>query len=114
MDQVRETMNIGNVARGSVPEVFEHSVEQVIKNIRDVNTSPTQKRKITLEFIFAPSETRETGDIEFKSTVKLAAIKAATGNFFIAATGAGSRAYCRDPRQDSLFIEQPPATPKAQ
>ena len=109
---VRETMNIGNIARGAAPEVFEHALEQVLKNISDINTSATQKRKIVLSFVFEPSETRELGEVTFGCEVKLASLKAAKGNFFISKRGSDIRAYARDPRQDDLFHEEPPASPK--
>jgi len=111
MDSVRETMNIGNIARGSVPEVFEHALEQVYKNISDINTSATQKRGITLKFTFEPSETREVGEVTFACETKLASIKAAKGNFFLAKRGAEIRGFARDPRQDDLFAAPQPDEP---
>lgn len=62
----RETINIGNIAKGCVPEVFEHAMQQVLKNIADINTSATQKRQITLKFTFKPSESREVGEVTFQ------------------------------------------------
>ena len=110
----RETMNIGNIAKGSVPEVFEHALQQVLKNISDVNTSATQKRSITLKFTFKPSESREVGEIMFECSEKLASIKPATGNFFLTRRGSDVRGYARDPKQDELFVKEPAATPQAQ
>lgn len=109
MDQVRETMNIGNIARGSVPEVFAHALEQVYKNISDINTSATQKRSIVLKFTFDPSETREVGEVTFSCETKIASIKAAKGNFFLAKRGSEVRGYARDPKQDELFAQEAPA-----
>lgn len=110
----RETMNIGNIARGSVPEVFQHALEQVYKNISDINTSAEQKRGITLKFTFEPSETREVGEVTFACETKLASIKAAKGNFFLSKRGDQVRGYARDPRQDDLFKQEAPATPQPQ
>jgi hypothetical protein len=112
VEQIRETMNIGNIARGSVPEVFEHALEQVLKNISDINTAPTQKRQITLKFVFKPSETREVGEVIFSCEEKLASIRPASGNFFLSKTQSGIRGYARDPKQDELFAAQPSAAPK--
>jgi hypothetical protein len=108
----RETMNIGNIARGSVPEVFEHALAQVLKNIADINTSPTQKRAITLKFVFLPSETREVGEVVFSCEEKLASIRPAKGNFFLSKRGSDIRGYARDPKQDDLFAEEPTKGPK--
>ena len=110
----RETMNIGNIAKGSVPEVFEHALQQVLKNITDVNTSATQKRQITLKFTFMPSESREVGEVTFQCEEKLASIKPASGNFFLSKRGSDVRGYARDPKQDDLFKEEKPETPRAQ
>lgn len=110
----RETMNIGNVARGSVPEVFEHALQQVLKNISDPNTSATQKREIVLKFTFKPSESREVGEITFQCSEKLASIKAAVGNFFLSRRGNEVRGYARDPKQDDLFKEEKIESPRAQ
>jgi GH35 family endo-1,4-beta-xylanase len=114
MDQVRETMNIGNIARGSVPQVFEAALHEVLKNISDINTPATQKRSIILKFSFEPSETREVGEITFHAETKLASIKAAKGNFFIAKRGSDVRGYARDPKQDELFAQPQPNEPRAQ
>lgn len=113
MDQ-RETMNIGNIAKGSVPEVFEHALTQVLKNISDPNTSATQKRSITLKFTFKPSESRELGEVTFECSEKLASIKPATGNFFLSRRGERVLGFARDPKQDQLFAAEPAATPQAQ
>ncbi len=41
MDSVRETMNIGNICRGGVMERFERALDEVYKNIDDVNRPAT-------------------------------------------------------------------------
>lgn len=105
----RETMNIGNIAKGSVPEVFEHALQQVLKNISDPNTMATQKRQIVLKFTFKPSESREVGEINFSCEEKLASIRPATGNFFLTKRGNDVRGYARDPKQDDLFKTEPAA-----
>lgn len=112
MMDVKETINLGNIARGSVPEVFEHALQQVFRNISDINTSPTQKRQIVLRFTFKASETREVGEITFACEEKLASIKPANGNFFIAKRGSDIRGFARDFRQDELFAAEPSPGPK--
>lgn len=108
METTRETMNIGNICRGSVPEVFERALAEVFANINDINTNADQKRKVTLEFCFSPSATREVGEIDFKCSTKLAGVKTVAGNFFLAKPMQGPvRGYARDPKQDELFAAQP-------
>jgi hypothetical protein len=110
----RETMNVGNICKGAVPEVFEHALQQVLKNISDVNTDAKQKRTIVLKFTFKPSESREVGEVTFSCEEKLASIKAANGNFFLTRRGNDVRGYARDPKQDDLFKSEPAASPQSQ
>lgn len=111
---VRDTINIGNICAGSVPEVFERTIGEVLKNIADINTPPKQKRQVVLKFTFEPSESREVGEVSFTCDAKLASVKPAKGNFFIARRGNDVRGYARDPKQEQLFASEPPATPKSQ
>jgi hypothetical protein len=106
MDLLRETMNIGNICREGVPENFALALQKVLENINDINTDAEQSRKLTLEFNFQPSKTREVGEVTMKVTTKLAGPKPVTGNFFLStpATG-GVRGYARDPKQDELFAQ---------
>ena len=115
MDLVRETMNIGNICREGVPEHFQLALQKVLENIDDINTDAEQTRKITLEFIFEPSKTREVGEVHLKVSAKLAGLRAVTGNFFMAKGTKGDiRGYARDPKQDDLFAEQPSPWPNNQ
>lgn len=115
MDTLRETMNIGNICRESVPEVFARALQEVFNNIDDINTDPEQSRKLTLEFTFQPSQTREVGEIHFKCSTKLAGVKTVAGNFFLGKSAKGAvRGYARDPKQDELFAQQPAQTDRAQ
>ena len=69
---VRETANIGNLCGGAIPEVFDRTLEQVMKNIADINCPAEQKREITLKISFKPAENRELGEVSFKCEAKLA------------------------------------------
>jgi len=44
MDMVRETINIGNICKGSVKELFERPMQEVFSNIDDINAPGEQKR----------------------------------------------------------------------
>ena len=55
---VRETANIGNLCGGAIPEVFDRTLEQVMKNIADINCPAEQKREITLKISFKPVQKR--------------------------------------------------------
>jgi hypothetical protein len=112
MDQ--PTMNIGSICGGAIPEVFDKTLDSVLRNIVDINTPAEQPREITIKIKFKPAENRELGEISFRCEAKLASVKAAKGNFFLAKRGADVRGYCRDPKQEQLFRDEPAATPQAQ
>lgn len=108
----RETMNIGNIAGGAIPEVFDKTLDSVLRNIADINTPAEQPREIVIKIKFKPAENRELGEVSFRCEAKLAGVKVAKGNFFIAKRGADIRGYARDPKQEQLFVEEKPATPR--
>lgn len=110
MDLVRETMNIGNICRCTVPERFDRALQQVLENIDDPNTPPEQKRKLVIEFVFEPSNTREVGEVRCNIKTSLAGMEGVAGNFFISKPAKGPvRGYARDPKQDDLFAAEPTA-----
>lgn len=84
MDTVRETMNLGNLCGGKILEVADHTIDQVLKNICDPSTPAEQKREVIIKLKFEPAENRELGTVSFSCEAKLASVKPAKGNFFIA------------------------------
>lgn len=111
----RETMNLGNICGGQVLEVVDNTIDKVLKNIVDPSTAAEQKREIVLKIKFVPAENRELGTVTFTCEAKLASVKPAKGNFFIARRANGDvRGYARDPKQSELFREEKPATPQPQ
>jgi hypothetical protein len=114
VENQRETINLGNLCGGAALEVFEDAVAKIMANIADINTDPTQKREIVLKFSFKPSESREVGEAMVKCETKLASIKAAKGNFFLAKRGGQVKGYAQNPRQEALFATEAAATPQPQ
>lgn len=107
-------VNIGNICGGSVDERFGRELAEVMKNIADLNTNPTAKRKITLEFVITPGHTREVAEVEFRCTSKLAPASSQKSNMFISKRMGSVQAYARDPRQEEMFRNEKPASPGAQ
>lgn len=107
-------INIGSICGGAVPEVFDKAVEQVLSNIVDINYPAEAPREITLKIKFKASESREVGEVSFNVTTKLPSVKPAKGNFFLAKRMGGVRGYCRDPKQEEMFRNEPPAVPQPQ
>lgn len=59
-------MQLSEINSGALQEVFDYEFNKVLRNIRDVNTDPKAKRKVTIEMTISPNEKRTIGDIDFK------------------------------------------------
>ncbi len=59
-------MQLSEINSGALQEVFDYEFDKVLRNIRDVNTDPKAKRKVTVEMTISPNEKRTIGDIDFK------------------------------------------------
>jgi hypothetical protein len=68
-------VSLGSIGNGAASELFQRELEAVLKNMQDVNTKHDAKRKITLSFIFAADEARETCSATIKCESKLAPVK---------------------------------------
>ena len=105
------SLNIGNICNGAVLEVFQRAVEEVAKNIKDLNTGENTKRKVTLEFTFAPFPDRTGANVSFNCSTKLSSVKAVPGIIFVTEIQGKATAFAHDPRQEALFHE-PVAAPQ--
>jgi hypothetical protein len=63
--------NLSEIAEGAVQSKFAKEVEKVCKNILDLNTDATKKRKITISLTYIPNDQRNSVDVvvETKSTL---------------------------------------------
>ena len=59
-------MQLSEINSGALQEVFDYEFDKVLRNIRDINTDPKAKRKVTIEMTISPNEKRTIGDIDFK------------------------------------------------
>lgn len=59
-------MKLSELSGGALQEIFDVEFDKVMKNIKDINTDPRAKRKITIEMTIAPNEKRTIGNIDFK------------------------------------------------
>lgn len=73
MDKEKQLINfnLSEIADGAVQAKFAQEVEKVCKNILDLNTDASKKRKITLTLTYVPDDQRNSVDvgIETKSTL---------------------------------------------
>ncbi|KRK78775.1 hypothetical protein [Companilactobacillus nodensis] len=60
--------DLTEIGDGGVQEKFTREIEKVTKNILDPNTDPTTKRKIQIDLVFAPNDTRNA--VGVMTTVK--------------------------------------------
>jgi hypothetical protein len=58
--RTEEIADLSTLGAGATAEKFAAELRAVLENIRDPNTDPKAKRKISLEFVFHPAEDRET------------------------------------------------------
>lgn len=108
------SLNIGNVCGGAVPELFEHEMQKMLKNVADLNTDPEAKRSITLEFTFKPAPDRKSAVVKLLCKAKHAGVNAVAGSVFMSTAQGSVQAFTEDPRQTTLFAAEPTATPSKQ
>lgn len=97
-----------------MPELFEHEVTKMLKNVADLNTDPEAKRSITMEFVFKPSPDRKSAVVKLTFKAKHAGVNAVAGSVFMSTAHGEVRAFTEDPRQAKLFVAAPAATPTQQ
>lgn len=100
-----DLITLGNICGGAVEELFQRELEEVLKNIGDVNTDPEAKRKITMEFTLKPFEDRSGAQIWFAVKSKVMPAVAAAGTMFLQRRGTSMVAIPHDPQQAKLFRE---------
>jgi hypothetical protein len=101
-------VNLSNIGNGVANELFQHELEKVLANIDDVNSSPTDVRKITLEVLIKPSQNREMGEVKVKCFSKLAGIKPAVSSLFFFKNRGKPAAFRQDVRQPDLGFNEKP------
>ena len=102
-----EKLNLDNICLCAVPEVFQRSLKEVIKNIRDTNTPVATERTLTLQFKFKPYADRSGADVTLSVKEGLAGIEPVKGVMYLSGKNENLHAWPSDPRQEVLFTEQP-------
>lgn len=112
-EELDYSVNIGNLNGGSIPEIFAKLHQQVMDNIRDVNTTATKKRSITLKITYAPTADRKAAQTMLDTTMKLAPHETMAGTIHIAKVKGKVIGFVHDPAQDELRFGES-ASPKQQ
>ena len=81
---MEEKLRIEELAGGSIQEQFQKAVGAVLENMRDINTSYKEKRKITIEIEFKQDEMRQDVAVAIKTTTRLAASVPVNTNLLVA------------------------------
>ncbi|WP_429975488.1 hypothetical protein [Enterococcus sp. DIV0086] len=81
---------LSELSEGALQERFEFELGQVIKNINDLNTDPSKKRKITIELTILSDEYREDVVIDFSVKSKLVPRTGAISRVIIGETDTGN------------------------
>lgn len=95
-------MTIGN---GGALELFDRELARVLANIKDVNTDPKKRRKISLNFQFDPHPDRSGAQCIITVETKMPSVNGVAGSIYIGRQGNNFRAFTQDIRQGGLFDE---------
>jgi hypothetical protein len=68
-------LDFASLADGALMDLFDKQVRKVMDNIKDPNTAPKSKRKVTLEVEFAPDESRKIVSVVISTHATLSHIK---------------------------------------
>lgn len=103
-----DPVNLGSIARGAAMEIFEIEIAKIAANIADPNTKAAKKRKLTLEFTFAPDTDRRAIDVTTSSKTSLAGVTEHASRVYLGKDAEGHPYILdQDPRQELLFEPEP-------
>lgn len=107
MSKEATAVNLINLGNGTAVERFDHELQKVLNNIKDVNTDAKKSRSVSLKVTFLPHGDRSGMQVIVDCSSKLATVPAAeAGTIFILKNKEGDlQAYSHDIRQEELFSE---------
>jgi hypothetical protein len=88
-----------SIGGGAAVELFDIELERVLANIKDINTDPKTRRRITLVVDIVPNEERAYGDVRITATSKLASGKAHQSLMYVVKRGGQIMAVESNPQQ---------------
>lgn len=75
VNRVEQLADISTLGAGAAAEKFATALKAILENIRDVNTEPEARRKITMTWDFVPEEDRERVKVMISARSVLAGTK---------------------------------------
>jgi hypothetical protein len=102
-------VSLEQLAEGAAGELFEREMQRVLGNILDPNTDWKKRREITLKFIIAANEDRESAILAVDANSKIAPARPHVQPIFLGRRNGRMVAVSRI--QHALFPEDPAVTP---
>lgn len=106
MDENRieiEELNLTNIGKGALPDLFQRELQVVLDNIKDINTEADVRRSITITIDFQPMKERDGAQVSVDLKSKLAAVKGVNSTIFINKSDGRNVAVPQDLTQRHLF-----------
>lgn len=94
-----DELTIENIANGALPELFNHELDKIIKNIRDINTECKTARELKIVIKMIPDDEREVAATSIQCSSKLAPIESIKSTIFFD----DEKAYNRNMEEQPLF-----------
>ncbi len=96
---------LANIADGVAQELFAHEIKRIAANIADPNTAAAAKRKITLEFEFAPDEDRQEVKVHVSAKSSMAPTKGYSKTIYTGLRNKEPTLLSDDPKQTTFLDE---------
>ena len=87
---------------GAALEMFQAALENILENIRDLNTDHKSKREVRLSFTFTTNEERNVSDVVIQCGTKLAGMKGVQSLVYIG-KHEGRTVAVEQPTQGEMF-----------
>lgn len=108
---MEEPLTLVTLKGGTMVELFDRALEQVLKNLADPNTDAQSIRKIKMEVIFKANDDRDQCAVVLKCTPVLAGIKPVGTIAYLGRVKGVLMAVENDPKQGALFDKKTGPTP---
>jgi len=92
-----------HIARGALPERFDHALQEVLDDMLDANTDPKATRQIVVKVTFKPMESRSEASVKLDVQVKRAGLEPIGGAVFLGRKDGRIRMVTHDVRQEDAF-----------
>ena len=102
-----ELVNLETICGGAADEVFQKTLSEVLTNINDPNTDSERARKISLSFVFKPTNDRSVAEVSFVCEAKIVPVRALTSTIVMSRENGKVTAYTQQVQQESLFPAEP-------